>query len=531
MKIYLAEIKDGVSDQVAKASSISYASLAGPAPSSVGKKQIKEMKTFASFEDEDLYYVQSILVTSSWNKNDDIFDSHEIWLAKNTPEDKPTNLEHDESLIIGHITSNWPIDEQGNIIPEDTDLSELPDKYHILTGSVIYNGFSQPELRERSQKLISQIESGEKFVSMECFFKGFDYGLRNKETDEYHVLPRSEKTSHLTKYLRAYGGLGEHENYKIGRVLRNITFSGKGFVNKPANPESIIFSSKTILEKKNDDFTKTGVSMNKSTSNMEIYEMSENKEAVVTIEEELTPAAVATVVAEGPASSETEQAVVAEEQQVTETKQVAMKEEDMKKKEEDMKKKEEALVTKMKAEFAEELAKVEEESKVVLAEKEEVLAKFELDLAAANEVIAAYKEQEENMKKKEKKMQRMASLIEAGVPEGVASSAVDSFETINDAAFEAIAAVFASQKKSDVVELTEEPKAESSAEKTSVETETEAKASVTESVDASVLENVEVEKEVNLGVGSEDSSDVNSTRAELLEFVCARLGKTLNKGE
>jgi hypothetical protein len=552
MKIYLAEIKDGVSDQVAKASSISYASLAGPAPSSVGKKQIKEMKTFASFEDEDLYYVQSILVTSSWNKNDDIFDSHEIWLAKNTPEDKPTNLEHDESLIIGHITSNWPIDEQGNIIPEDTDLSELPDKYHILTGSVIYNGFSQPELRERSQKLISQIESGEKFVSMECFFKGFDYGLRNKETDEYHVLPRSEKTSHLTKYLRAYGGLGEHENYKIGRVLRNITFSGKGFVNKPANPESIIFSSKTILEKKNDDFTKTGVSMNKSTSNMEIYEMSENKEAVVTIEEELTPAAVATVVAEGPASSETEQAVVAEEQQVTETKQVAMKEEemmmkkkeeemkkkqmamkeeDMKKKEEDMKKKEEALVTKMKAEFAEELAKVGEESKVVLAEKEEVLAKLELDLAAANEVIAAYKEQEENMKKKEKKMQRMASLIEAGVPEGVASSAVDSFETINDAAFEAIAAVFASQKKSDVVELTEEPKAESSAEKTSVETETEAKASVTESVDASVLENVEVEKEVNLGVGSEDSSDVNSTRAELLEFVCARLGKTLNKGE
>lgn len=547
MKIYLAEIKDGVSDQVSKASSISYASLAGPASSSVDKKQIKDIKTFASFEDEDLYYVQSILVTSSWNKNDDIFDSHEIWLAKNTPEDKPTNLEHDESLIIGHITSNWPIDEQGNIIPEDTDLSELPDKYHILTGSVIYNGFSQPELRERAQKLIAEIESGEKFVSMECFFKGFDYGLRNKETDQYHVLARNEKTAHLTKYLRAYGGLGEHENYKIGRVLRNITFSGKGFVNKPANPESIIFSSKTILEKKNDDFTKTGVSMNKSTSNMEIYEMSENKEAVETIEEELAPAAVATVVAEEPASSETEQTVVAEEQEVTETKEVAMKheemkmkmkDEDMKKKEEEMKKKEEALVTKMKAEFAEELAKLEEESKALLAEKEEAvkkaeeaLAKFELDLAAANEVIAAYKDQEEKMKKKEKKMQRMASLIEAGVPEEVASAAVDSFETIDDAAFEAMAAVFASQKKTDVVELTEEPKAESSAEETSAETETEVVASVTESVDASVLENVEVEEEVNLGVGSEDSSDVNSTRAELLEFVCARLGKTLNKGE
>jgi hypothetical protein len=72
--------------------------------------------------------------------------------------------------------------------------------------------------------------------------------------------------------------------------------------------------------------------------------------------------------------------------------------------------------------------------------------------------------------------------------------------------------MLASQKKTvEVVEATEEPKAESS-------------------VDASVLEEVEVEETVNLGVGSEDS-DINTTRAELLEFVCARLGKTLNKGE
>jgi hypothetical protein len=217
MKIFLSEIDDNLEEKIIASKSISYASLAEPVDSVKEKQQIKNMKSLASYKDSDLYYVQSILVTSSWNKNDDIFDSQEIWLAKNTPEDKPTNLEHDESIIIGHITSNWPIDDDGNIIPEDTNINELPDKYHILTGSVIYNGFSQPELKERAEQLISEIQSGEKFVSMECFFKGFDYGLKNKETGEYKVLARNDHTAHLTKYLRAYGGLGEHENYKIGR--------------------------------------------------------------------------------------------------------------------------------------------------------------------------------------------------------------------------------------------------------------------------------------------------------------------------
>ena len=52
----------------------------------------------------------------------------------------------------------------------------------------------------------------------------------------------------MTKFLRAYGGEGEHENYKIGRVLRQITFSGKGFVDRPANPDSIIFNENLFSE-------------------------------------------------------------------------------------------------------------------------------------------------------------------------------------------------------------------------------------------------------------------------------------------
>ena len=50
-------------------------------------------------------------------------------------------------------------------------------------------------------------------------------------------------------------------------------------------------------------------------------------------------------------------------------------------------------------------------------------------------------------------------------------------------------------------------------------------------VDASVLENVEVEKEIDLSVGGDSNTEVESTRAALVDFVYNRLGKKLNKGE
>ena len=41
------------------------------------------------------------------------------------------------------------------------------------------------------------------------------------------IVPRSEQTSFLTKYLRSYGGSGEYDGARIYRVLRDFTFSGK----------------------------------------------------------------------------------------------------------------------------------------------------------------------------------------------------------------------------------------------------------------------------------------------------------------
>ena len=46
------------------------------------------------------------------------------------------------------------------------------------------------------------------------------------------IVARNDESAFLTKHLRAYGGTGEYEGYKIGRSLRDISFSGKGLVSK-----------------------------------------------------------------------------------------------------------------------------------------------------------------------------------------------------------------------------------------------------------------------------------------------------------
>jgi hypothetical protein len=527
MQIFKQEIEDGLEHTISSSASISYACEVIPSLEHNNHK-INNIKSLASLNDNDLYYVQSILVSSNWNKNDDIFDKDEVWAARHTPEDKPTNLEHDEATIIGHITSNWPITEEGSLIPDATPVNELPEKYHILTGSVIYKAFANPELKNRAEKLISEIEDGTKYVSMECFFKGFDYGLINKSTGEYKILPRNEDTAYLTKHLRAYGGTGEHDSYKIGRVLRDITFSGKGFVNKPANPESIIFtknmfskSSEKTLTEKNEDFSVSGVSDNQSNLNVENNIMNlENIQAeVIDLKAKVEAmAGCSEIVKEAYVlAAELKDKVVALETAV-EAKDKTIAE---------LTASHEALASEK--EEASKKTQEDEETK----EAEKAAIKAELD--AANEVIAAYKSKEEEMLKKEKKMKRAASLVEVGVDLDTANATAEKFEGLDDASFDAIAELLASAKKHKKEEDKMEDKEEAAKKDKETEEEDEdammmkRKASEKEAsedtVDASVLETAEVESGVNLGVGGEAESAIEATRAALVEFVSSRLGK------
>jgi len=193
--------------------------------------------------DFDLYPIYAILATTGWNKNDDIFAIQDTWAARYTPEDKPFNCGHVPSKIIGHITGSVVVDDKYEIIPDTTVVDDLPGKFHILTSAVVYKHINSrdKDLQEAAAELVDGIKRGEWFVSMECLFNDFDYGLTTA-SGEQQVIRRNEATAFLTKHLRIYEGTGEYNGCKVGRVLRNITFSGKGLVKNPANPESVIIN-------------------------------------------------------------------------------------------------------------------------------------------------------------------------------------------------------------------------------------------------------------------------------------------------
>lgn len=231
MKIYAAEKADGLEDSLT-ASSIAMSCRILPNTDSPIDLEKLIASTPSNPNQQDLYYLNSVLVSTGWNKNDDVFDPSEVWTARNTPVDKQFNFMHDEHDIIGHITGSL-------VLVDGVEAETQPETFDVVTSAVIYTSWSDLEQKERITTLINEIDDGKWAVSMECLFNDFDYAVIT-ETGDHKVIARDETSAFLTKHLRVYGGTGKYENYTVGRKLKNIIFSGKGLVDNPANPRSII---------------------------------------------------------------------------------------------------------------------------------------------------------------------------------------------------------------------------------------------------------------------------------------------------
>jgi hypothetical protein len=274
--VYKSEIEDGLKEKIS--SSLSVSSCAEL--EIVNPFEISEFKAIAENKDQlDLYYLKSILVSTGWNKNDDVFDRAEVWAARKSPEDKPFNYEHDQSQIIGHITACRAINVDGSIINDSSTIDELPSKFHITTSAVLYKYWEDQQKQERMNQIISELSQGKWFVSMEALFTAFDYAVLENGVSK--VVARNEDTAFLTKHLRAYGGTGMYKDMKVGRLLKNITFSGKGLVRKPANPESVIFQETEAFK------SNSGYVLGETTVSKEIEKMTDNQNELAEMQEQL----------------------------------------------------------------------------------------------------------------------------------------------------------------------------------------------------------------------------------------------------
>lgn len=234
-----ASIADKIKDNV-----ITIASVMKKSDRLVDPKDKEVFQTAASTanpDQVDLFYFDSILVSTGWNKNDDVFDAKELWDARATPVDKQVNFMHDEKTIIGHMTDSFILNQDGEIVAAEK-FEDLPDKFDIAVSSVIYTAWADKDFRSAISNLIEELSKGNWYVSMEARFPAFDYAIETPD-GEQKVIARNKDTAFLSKHLAVYGGNGEYEGYKVGRLLRGLYFSGKGVVDKPANERSVILST------------------------------------------------------------------------------------------------------------------------------------------------------------------------------------------------------------------------------------------------------------------------------------------------
>jgi len=520
MKVYQAEKEAGLEKQIRANASIAYTMPAmldkDVSSSNTFSTDIKDIVAKASSDDDDVFKVYSILVSTSWNKNDDVFSPDEVWASRETPLYKPTNLEHNEKEIVGNIIGNWPVDKNFDLLNSDINSKDLPDVYHILVASVIYRQWQDPEYKARAEQLIREIQSGEKCVSMECIFKGFDYAVESPD-GEYHVIARGENTAFLTQHLRAYGGGGVYQDHKVGRLLRNITFSGKGFVANPANPDSIIFNSDR-------DFPFSKASC--------IDGLCFNKKGV------------SNIVVENPISEPKQESEMSDylEKEVADLK-VALESSKAEVKElteklsEASVKEYETQIEELKASL--ENVETEKQSFVTVAEAaEEKVTSLEATIAELTEKLNQAEAMMREMKDKEKKEKRMASLVEAGMDAEEAEVQLETFANLNDDQFDVFVSAMKKYMKGGKVKAEEDSEAGMHGDMKKKEDEKkddEAKAEEVEDTEAAaeeveaevteaseeVLDTAEVQEEANLSVASEDieTEAVASLRSNLNDWV------------
>ena len=442
----------------------------------------------------DLFPVNTILVSTGWNKNDDIFDREQTWSARYSPEDKPFNLEHDPNRIIGHITGRNVIDADYHLIPDDTAIEALPDKFHILTSAVIYRHISgrDRELTAEMAEIIEGIQLGKWFVSMEVLFNDFDYGLIDAYGNQ-RVIARREETAFLTKHLRRYHGTGRYQTNRIGRVLKGMMFSGKGLVKEPANPESIIFNDVTSF---------TGV----------LATMADEQEILTT------------VAFSGENSKMTEELLKEQNDSLKQT--VA----DLEKKlaELDAKAVQEKLDT-FQATIDErnntisELTVQLEEQTASMNAMTEARTKAEV---ATSEVEKKLKESQEELNKiaaEAKKTERVSALVDKGVDKVEAESIAVIFENLDDDKFKKVVAMQADLVKTKKPD--EEDKADANGNSKSDEEIDKAGEKAADNTD---LDGAKADEDIDLSIDSDDEKEAQyQAQADLSNF----LGTVLNKSK
>lgn len=398
IKLFQSEIEAGLAELIEQ-NSIAYLTEITPSENINFNFDLEHPKeAIAGDKAYDLFGFNSILVSVGWNGNDDVFAPQEVWAAKDTPIHKRININHNEKEIVGVMTAAVVLDNEGNVYNGTDPL----DQYDLAVSAVLYKHWRDSDFQNKINQIITEIGLGQWKVSMECLFPHFDYALKSET--ESKIIERDESTAYLSKYLRVYGGCGVYEGAKIGRVLRNLQFSGKGLVKNPANKRSIILQSEAFqapaMEKQMDNVEKAKFEAQIAELTKANKELSDKLDAV------------------------TEQVKASEKEKF------------------------EAKLAEASQQVGDVQAKLDEATKKVNDLTASIQEKDE-KIEALSKSVEDMKKEKEKMEKEKKMEARKYKLSKSGLTEEKASEVVSKFENLDDEQFDEVAKLYKPETNSE----------------------------------------------------------------------------------
>ncbi|MEA3340233.1 MAG: hypothetical protein U9R15_09730 [Chloroflexota bacterium] len=182
----------------------------------------------------DLMFFKAIYLTSGANLNNTYFDKGELVRSIDTVANKAMDIEHEEQGIVGHIyaASFFKANSEEEIEPNK--VQQCGGIVDVVIAGVVY--------KDRFPELASEIAKGEWFVSMETYYDAFDIMVGEMLFD-YNTatsfgivdLVGEDVTLKKAEEVIAVG--------TVNKVVKNLHFSGGGFVKEPANPTSFVLST------------------------------------------------------------------------------------------------------------------------------------------------------------------------------------------------------------------------------------------------------------------------------------------------
>lgn len=200
-----------------------------------------------------------VAVVNAFNRNGDGICTMGARKAMRTFIEKPINIEHDRSTIVGHIISSRFTERSFKKELSYEDVEGKTDLFNITLGGFLYRIVA----KELGNLLRSIQEGKEKDFSVaaswEVGFEKYFAAVGSNVISECEIITNEEEVAKLAKYMKAFGGKGVDGNGRIINRLIDpsgeIVFLGAGLTKYPAADvkDVFVFDFSDYMDKGSDD--------------------------------------------------------------------------------------------------------------------------------------------------------------------------------------------------------------------------------------------------------------------------------------